>query len=68
MLAWGKKIAAAIKTPDGAAMSAGLVGFGLLVAGIALMSVPAALIVAGVLLMAWSALAAKAIATNGGRA
>jgi hypothetical protein len=68
MLAWVKKIAAAIKTPDGVALSAGILGFVLLVTGIALISIPVALIVAGALLMAWSALVAKAIATNGGGA
>ncbi len=41
---------------------AGLFGFGLLVAGVALISVPVALIVAGVMLMAWSWLADKAAA------
>jgi hypothetical protein len=41
---------------------AGLLGFGLLIAGVALLSVPAALITGGVLLMCWSYLADKAAA------
>lgn len=40
----------------------GLLGFVLLVAGVALYSVPAGLIVAGVLLMFWSYLADRAVA------
>lgn len=48
---------------------AGLVGFGLLVAGVAQLNVPAAFIVAGLGLLAWSLLvdrAAAAIKTKGG--
>jgi len=41
---------------------AGVLGFALLVAGVAMMHRPAALIVAGVGLMAWSRLADKAAA------
>ena len=41
---------------------AGLVGFGLLIVGVALLSIPAALITGGVLLMGWSYLADKAAA------
>lgn len=40
----------------------GLLGFGLLVAGVMLVSVPAGLIVAGLLLMFWSWLADRAAA------
>ncbi|WP_280378012.1 hypothetical protein [Pseudomonas sp. BN515] len=43
---------------------AGLLGFGLLVAGVAQLNVPAAFIVAGVGLMAWSRLADKAAAAT----
>ena len=49
---------------------AGLLGFGLLVAGVAMLHVPAAFIVAGVGLLAWARLADKAAAvaamTKGG--
>jgi hypothetical protein len=45
-----------------AAWVAGLLGFALLVAGVALVSVPAGLIVAGVLLLAWAFLADMAAA------
>ncbi len=41
---------------------AGLAGFGLLVAGVALVNLPAALIVAGGLLMGWARLADRAAA------
>ena len=41
---------------------AGLLGFGLLVSGVALISIPAACIVAGIGLMAWSYLADRASA------
>lgn len=41
---------------------AGLVGFGLLVAGVAQLNVPAAFIVAGLGLLAWSLLADRAAA------
>lgn len=47
-----------------AAWLAGLVGFGLLVAGVAQLNVPAAFIVAGIGLMAWSWLADKAAAAT----
>jgi len=40
--------------------AAGMLGFGLLAGGIAMFSVPAALIVAGITLMAWSYIAARA--------
>ncbi|QDH65227.1 hypothetical protein [Pseudomonas azotoformans] len=40
----------------------GLLGFGLLVGGVAMMHVPAACVVAGVGLMAWSRLADRAAA------
>ncbi|WP_367842120.1 hypothetical protein [Paraburkholderia sp. DGU8] len=40
----------------------GLLGFALLVAGVALISVPAGLIVAGVLLLCWAYLADRAAA------
>jgi cytochrome b subunit of formate dehydrogenase len=42
---------------------AGLTGFGLLITGVAMVSQPAAFIVAGLGLMAWSYLADKASAT-----
>ncbi|WP_061175996.1 hypothetical protein [Caballeronia pedi] len=45
-----------------AAWIAGLLGFGLLVAGVVLISVPAGLIVAGVLLLFWAYLADRAAA------
>lgn len=41
---------------------AGLVGFGLLVAGVAQLNVPAAFIVAGLCLLAWSRMADQAVA------
>ncbi|KAF1310953.1 hypothetical protein BLX42_11255 [Pseudomonas sp. SG-MS2] len=41
---------------------AGLLGFGLLVTGVALLSVPAAFIVAGIGLLAWAYLADQAAA------
>ncbi|EKT4474824.1 hypothetical protein QEL91_000461 [Pseudomonas putida] len=47
-----------------AAWVAGLVGFGLLVAGIALIHVPAAFIVAGFGLLSWAWLADKASARS----
>ena len=68
MLEWAKKVFLKINTPDGIAMSVGLLGFVLLTAGIALVSVAAALIVAGVLLMAWSAMFSRAIANSRGGA
>jgi hypothetical protein len=43
---------------------AGLVGFGLLVTGVALLSVPAAFIVAGVGLLGWAWLADRATAAS----
>ncbi|MBI6922191.1 hypothetical protein JET68_25725 [Pseudomonas monteilii] len=46
-----------------AAWVAGLIGFGLLVAGVAMLSVPAALIVAGIGLLLWAYVADKAAAT-----
>ena len=42
----------------------GLLGFALLVAGVALMHVPAALVVAGTGLLAWARLADKAHAAS----
>lgn len=45
-----------------AAWVAGLVGFALLVVGVALINVPAGLIVAGVLLLLWAFLADMAAA------
>lgn len=42
---------------------AGLVGFGLLVAGVAQLNVPCAFIVAGLGLMGWARLADRAAAT-----
>lgn len=45
-----------------AAWIAGVLGFGLLVAGVMLISVPAGLIVAGVLLLFWAYLADRAAA------
>ena len=65
MWEWAKKSWLKMKTPNGVAMSAGILGFFLLVIGIALIYIPAALITAGVLLIAWSALFARAIANNG---
>ena len=47
-----------------AAWVAGLLGFALLVAGVALVSVPAGLIVAGVLLLFWAFLADRAAALS----
>jgi len=47
-----------------AAWLAGLLGFGLLIGGIALVHVPAALIVAGLLLLAWAYIADKAVAAQ----
>lgn len=48
----------------------GLLGFGLLVAGVAMIHVPSAFIIAGLGLLAWARLADKAAAatahTNGG--
>ncbi|WP_330114911.1 hypothetical protein SA496_01190 [Pseudomonas sp. JS3066] len=43
---------------------AGLLGFGLLVAGVAMVNVPAALIVAGAGLLAWARLADRAAAAT----
>lgn len=43
---------------------AGLVGFGLLVAGVAQLNVPAAFIVAGLGLLGWSFLADRAVAAT----
>ena len=68
MWAWVKRVAVAMQTPDGVAMSAGILGFMLLVIGIALISIPAAFIVAGTLLMAWSAMFARSIASHRGGA
>lgn len=45
-----------------AAWVAGLIGFALLVAGVAMLSVPAALIVAGIGLLLWAYVADKAAA------
>lgn len=45
-----------------AAWLAGLLGFGLLIAGVALIHTPAALIVAGTCLLGWSLLADRAAA------
>lgn len=48
---------------------AGLLGFGLLVAGVALLNIPAAFIVAGLGLLSWAYLADRAAAqlkTKGG--
>lgn len=45
-----------------AAWVAGVLGFALLIAGVALVSVPAGLIVAGVLLLFWAYLADRAAA------
>lgn len=45
-----------------AAWTAGLLGFGLVVAGVALLSVPAAFIVAGIGLLGWAWLADRAAA------
>lgn len=42
---------------------AGLLGFGLLVAGVAMLSVPSAFIAAGIGLLLWAYLADKAAAT-----
>ncbi len=66
MLAWVKRVLSKIQTPDGVAMSVGLVGFVSLVAGIAMVSVPAAFVVAGLILMCWSAIFARAIANDRG--
>ena len=41
---------------------AGLLGFGLLVAGVAMINKPAAFIIAGVCLLGWSSLADRAAA------
>lgn len=46
---------------------AGLLGFGLLVAGVAMLNVPAALIVAGGGLLRWALLADKAAAVLNGK-
>ncbi len=43
---------------------AGLLGFGLLVAGVAMIHIPAALMVAGVSLLAWARLADRASAAQ----
>jgi flagellar biosynthesis protein FliP len=45
----------------------GVIGFGLLVAGIGFIYWPAALIVAGLALLAWSFMAARAVATINAR-
>lgn len=45
---------------------AGLLGFGLLVAGVAMLNMPAAFIVAGLGLLAWARLADKAAAALAG--
>lgn len=66
MLAWVKWVLSKIQTPDGVAMSVGLVGFVSLVVGIAMVSVPAAFVVAGLILMCWSAIFARAIANDRG--
>lgn len=42
----------------------GLLGFGLLVAGVAMVHVPSAFIIAGLGLLAWARLADKAAAAN----
>jgi uncharacterized membrane protein YhhN len=67
MLVWVKESLLKMQTPNGIAMSVGILGFASLVTGIALVSVPAALMIAGILLMAWSAMFARAIANHGGR-
>lgn len=67
MLAWVKRVFGAIfSTPDVIAMSIGMIGFCLLSIGVALVSVPAAFIVSGLILMAWSALFARSIARSAG--
>lgn len=66
MWAWVKRVLSKMQTPDGAAMSVGLLGFASLVTGIAMVSVPAAFVVAGLILMCWSAMVARAIANNAG--
>lgn len=48
---------------DGIAFATGVAGFVLLILGVALIHVPAALIIAGGLLLVWSYLAARAGAT-----
>jgi hypothetical protein len=63
MLAWVKKtLTRMVGTPDAIAMLVGLMGLALLVTGLGLIYVPAAFIVAGVILMCWSYMAARAIA------
>lgn len=67
MQAWVKrKLSVLVRTPDAIAMSVGLLGLALLTIGLALVYVPAALIVAGMILLCWSYMAAKAIAAAGG--
>lgn len=51
-----------------AAWVAGMLGFGLLIGGIALVHVPMAFIVAGLCLIGWAYLADKAVATQRRRA
>jgi len=52
---------------DFLAFVVGVIGFGLLVAGIGFIYWPAALIVAGLGLLAWSFMAARAVATTNAR-
>ena len=59
-----KKFAALVKSPDGIAMSVGLLGLALLLTGLGLIYVPAAFVVGGIVLMCWSYLAARAIAAH----
>lgn len=49
---------------DAIAFAAGCAGYGLLVAGVSCFDWRIGLIVAGTLLLAWSALAARAVARN----
>ena len=63
MQAWVKrKLSGLFRTPDAIAMSVGLLGLLLLVTGLGLIYVPAAFIMAGVILMGWSYMVARAIA------
>jgi hypothetical protein len=65
MQAWVKrKLLVLVGTPDAIAMSVGLLGLALLVIGLGLVYIPAAFIVAGVILMCWSYMAARAIAAR----
>lgn len=51
-----------MKALDILALVVGIAGFGMLIAGIAMISIPGALITAGACLLAWSYLAATAAA------